>query len=357
MSDSVSFFASTTGIGSLPHPYVDAALDFSFRFDIPFLPQLPVRSPKEYMLYQALEQLPGLVDADNGLVAVNREAWELGKDDLRARTEAAFESGDDNAFAFFEPGRETHAAWQPFLFELSERKKNWAKVQMAGPLTCQWVLRFSDGAPTISNPSISTQVLRLILARSISMVRRVREFSRPIFFLDEPGLFGLSGDNPKHVLALKELALFIRTLKNEGAKVGLHCCSNTRWDLLLSLPLDILSFDASLSLREVLSHRASVEAFIGRGGIFSFGVIPTGDHRVKLYTVSETKLVDVLRDTLCSDLGWSEARSVDFMEGCLYSPACGLALHSVQDAEHISDLTLAAGHYIASLSTVPHTQA
>ena len=50
----------TTAIGSLPHHNADAALEYSFRHGIPFLPQMPVRNPWEYMIPQALEGLPGL---------------------------------------------------------------------------------------------------------------------------------------------------------------------------------------------------------------------------------------------------------------------------------------------------------
>ena len=51
----------TTGIGSLPHHNIDTALEYSFQFGLPFLPQIPIRSPWELMITQALEGLPGLV--------------------------------------------------------------------------------------------------------------------------------------------------------------------------------------------------------------------------------------------------------------------------------------------------------
>jgi hypothetical protein len=44
----------TTGIGSLPHRSVQAAIDASFRLDIPFLPHLPCLDPSEFMIPQAL---------------------------------------------------------------------------------------------------------------------------------------------------------------------------------------------------------------------------------------------------------------------------------------------------------------
>src|SRR4051812_27742352 len=65
----------TTGIGSLPHHNVDAALDFSFRHGIPFLPQIPIRNPWEYMIAQALEGIPGLLAEKDGLVVLDADLW------------------------------------------------------------------------------------------------------------------------------------------------------------------------------------------------------------------------------------------------------------------------------------------
>ena len=51
-----------TGIGSLPHHNVDAALDLIFQYipNIPFWPQLPKRDIREGMVAQFSENLPFL---------------------------------------------------------------------------------------------------------------------------------------------------------------------------------------------------------------------------------------------------------------------------------------------------------
>src|SRR4051794_21067651 len=62
---------TTTGIGSLPHHNVDAALAYSLRFGIPFLPQIPMRNAWEFMIAQALEDLPGLRVDDDGTATLD----------------------------------------------------------------------------------------------------------------------------------------------------------------------------------------------------------------------------------------------------------------------------------------------
>ncbi len=54
-------------IGSLPHKSVDEAINIvrQFYYDIPFCPQLPRLSKKEDMILQYLENMPGIVFAED----------------------------------------------------------------------------------------------------------------------------------------------------------------------------------------------------------------------------------------------------------------------------------------------------
>src|SRR5689334_4029468 len=82
----------TTGIGSLPHHNVDSAIEFAFRFGLPFLPQIPIRHPGEFMLPQALDGLPGMSFDADGFVTVDLIAWESGAHAFGATLDAAFRS-------------------------------------------------------------------------------------------------------------------------------------------------------------------------------------------------------------------------------------------------------------------------
>src|SRR5215210_6594470 len=65
----------TTAIGSLPHHNIDSALAFSFQASIPFLPQIPIRNPWEFMIAQALDGMPGLQVDEDGAVSLNYDIW------------------------------------------------------------------------------------------------------------------------------------------------------------------------------------------------------------------------------------------------------------------------------------------
>lgn len=325
----------TTGIGSLPHHNADAAIEFAFSFGIPFLPQIPIRNASEYMIPQALEGLPGLnVDLESGAASLDLVRWKLEAPDLAQRLDRAFANLQDRtAFEGFEPSAEAASCWKPFLWELGERKLKFAKIQIAGPLTCQWVLQIEDGSKVEAHPELGMQIMRLVLARALAMTRALQKQGvQPLIYVDEPGLYAFQGSNPKHVLALQELRLVLQALSHEGALVGLHCCSDTDWKRVLELPLDVLSLDTHLSLSRLMAQPSDLEAYLRRGGRLSLGVIPTSGESSP-------------REDARTLLGWLETRSplaqtarallTWALGDALLTPACGLALASVPESQSV----------------------
>ena len=319
----------TTGIGSLPHHNIDAALQFAFQAGIPFLPQIPRRNPWEYMIPQALEGFPGLeIDRDTGAGTVDGTLWTSRSHVFREKLEKAFASGN---FKDFEPSTAASSSWQPFLWELAERKTGIAKIQLAGPLTSQWSLRLKDGTGIDRYPDMATEIFRLVLARAMGMSKRLQEIGvQPILYLDEPGLYGLSPTHPKHLLGMQELKLVVLTLKKENVWVGLHCCSNTDWVRVLDLGLDIVSLDTQLSLEHLFSNGRQVAHFIQGGGKLSLGVVPTA--KDSAHSSPREIMVRLIKSlTLLNDA--DVARTI--LHESIYTPACGLALHDPREAETI----------------------
>ena len=335
--------AQTTEIGSLPHHNVDAALAYCFKLGIPFLPQIPIRNPWENMVAQALEGIPGLQVEKDGSVLVNIDIWNSRAASLNAKLQRAFAELPSvlDAFESFEPSPMASSCWQPWIWELQERKIKQAKVQICGPMTAQWALRLNDGTPIDAHLDLTNQVFKLILARSLAMTRKLRSMGvQPILFLDEPGLYGL-GDNPKHVLGMQELRNIVQTLQKEKVLVGIHCCSNTDWNQVLNLEPTYLSIDTELSLENLLSksYEKPVDVFFKKGGRLALGIIPS-THSAVLHSLNQKELYSHI-ETLLKNRWPNDVSLVSqLLESALFTPACGLALHSVDDAETIlSSLT------------------
>ncbi|MBN9687299.1 MULTISPECIES: hypothetical protein [unclassified Corallococcus] len=319
---------ATTGIGSLPHTQVELGLQAALAMDIPFLPQLPVGHPSELMIPAALEGLPGLRFDEDGVCTVDVDVWSAGREAFEKRLEAALASGDLEAF---EPTADACRAWKPFLWEVEHRKLAFAKAQLSGPFTVRSVVRTATGEPVLAVPGLDAALYRLVMVRALAMVRALkRTGTTPLFYLDEPGLYAYVRMNPQHLLAQQELRLLVVALQREGALVGIHCCGNTDWGVLLDAQADLVSLDVRLSLDAMLEETDALKRFLDSGATLSLGVIPTD--LASTYSVEELSdsVEASLKAALPNDIGFSRALST-----VLLTPACGLAMRSVMDAERI----------------------
>lgn len=310
----------TTGIGSLPHADVAQALECSFAAEVPWWPQLLGVDPREGLLAQALEGVPGATPSADGAWAIDLGRWRDGRDAFIRRL-------DDGAG--FEPSPEVARAWRPFLERLERGRPRLAKVQLAGPATVRWFTRTVDGRPL--GAQLDEQLGRLVEARALSLVGAVRQRGvTPVVFLDEPGLVLLSPANPVHALVLEEVRRLIARLQGAGALVGLHCCGNTAWAQVLDLGLDVLSFDARCSLDALTEPTAAWRRFVASGAALCLGVIPTdGAAAWALGELCESVEAS-LRATAPPGTTYEALLARAWL-----SPACGLGLKSGAEAERI----------------------
>jgi hypothetical protein len=316
---------ATTGIGSLPHTQLELALQMAFQVDIPYLPQLPMGSASEFMIPGALDGLPGLRIEGEGLCTIDLDDWKRQGNSFGASIESALGSGELDAFR---PSPQACRAWKPFLWEIGNRKLAFAKAQLAGPATVRWATKTSTGAPVSQVSDLDQQIFRLILAKCLAIAKAVRQASAtPIIYLDEPGLYALDRTQAHHLIALQELKVLALALQREGALVGLHCCGNTDWDLLMDLGIDLLSLDVRLSLDAALESGDALERFLASGASFSLGVIPTNVSA----SFSVAELVDSVDASLTATFG--RRRAGELMLRSVLTPACGLAMRSVVAAE------------------------
>ena len=321
---------STTGIGSLPQTSVEEAINLAFRLDIPYLPQLPNRNPKEFMLAHALDGMPGIICDDQGMVTIDIKEWRKGYLHYSERLHAALQ-GDD--LMTFLPSEESNSALRPFLEQVRARNISRAKIQIAGPLTAQWSLRTTDNlfppAPALS------QVTRTIMAKSLALSKAVQEAgASPVLFFDEPGLYAFSSRQPNHIVLLQELKIIIMALRKREVEVGLHCCSDADWHALMSLKLDILAIDAKLSLPSLLKSSDALLSFSSGGGQLALGVIPT--RQTQETSVSE--LFGHFEERIQTLEKYFRTRASTFekiLGRSILTPACGLAMLQEKRAKDI----------------------
>lgn len=287
-----------TGVGSLPHPHFDSALSHILKYDLPFLPQLPNRSPKETMIYQSLDGIGDLDLENGGTVTIN--------------------SLYDQQLQRITPNQQSYSSLLPFAYEVNEKGITQVKIQFTGPYT---LLKYS------TYEKKNNEFFKTIGQFLIDKIKHtVALFSNTTIFLqiDEPALFLLSGDEEQ--LQVKEFYLELLLLKSEKLKLGFHCCSNIQWNTILKLPIDFISFDVGLSIDSLLKNS---EKLLNIPHLF-LGILPTSPG-IDIQHFDSQEQANNLITRLKSH--YSDVKMKDLLKKVFLTPACGLGQKKVSVTE------------------------
>ncbi len=276
-----------TSIGSLPFVDVDRAIDLIFAScpEAPFWPQLPRRSFFESMYAQSLEGVPAIVmDEDARSVYMDTRKTD--------RIEAFYEdysSGNIEPFALSD-----RAA--PGFYRLLERlgevrhTARIVKTQLAGPFTLGLGIKDQDGKPVLYDAAYFDIIKKALRMRAQWMIRTIRA-SYPekevILFFDEPAMvsFGsafVSVSREDVTSCIDDVAAGL------DATVGVHCCGNTDWPVLLGANIDIINYDACNFMDTLFYFQKELAGFISGGGSIAPGIVPS-DETVEHATADDMK--------------------------------------------------------------------
>jgi methionine synthase II (cobalamin-independent) len=314
--------------GSLPHVDPDAACQAVLgALAIPTWPQLPKRSFLENMYVQFSEGFPGVVVADEQFY-VNRD------DDLDAGLERLYVAylTNDLEYAAISP---RYAAGLHCFLALSLHRVPAVKGQVTGPLSWSLMVVDEKRVPIMEDDVLTEAISKHLRLKASWMERELRKLSpQTIILVDEPYLGSLDSDSMSLSRAQATLLLQEVFAGIEGLK-GIHCCGSPDWSMILDANGDILSLDAYDYPGSLAEHAEAVDAFVKRGGIISWGIVPADDRALegnvdslveRFHTAVETLVVRGLnRD--------------DLLAAALIMPACGLGSLPLATAERVLTLT------------------
>lgn len=321
-----------TGVGSLPHRDLSRAINLITDLlpETPFWPQLPKYNLLENMILQVSPGLPFLkIEETKGEIIFeeNREpARELEK------VYAAYLKGDTSAYSL--PYK--YIAGMEEMIKHLQRKGppslKFFKGQMVGPLTLGMAVKDGEGKNIIHNEIIFDALKKALILRGCWLIQRMQEVSgQVIFFLDEPALagFGSAFFNVEDSLIRESWAEMITAWQGQGALVGIHCCGNTDWTLLLKSKADIINFDAWSFWERFSLYSDHLQDFLERGGILAWGIVPTSEF-------SERETVNSIKAKLekeIEDLTKNGLPKRFLQERSLLTPSCGMGLMEEKKAE------------------------
>ena len=223
-----------SGVGSLPFKEIEEANKYSRKMDLRYVPQLPLMDKWELMIPQTLRGLGGLKIWDDGTVAI------------------------ENGAALNTPfiPSKNYLCWKITTADSPTQ----IKIQITGPGTfCKYV----KGAETNLKC-----VLEAIHHKAKTMIQELNALgSFVIVSFDEPA--GIDSN------ILKQYSKIFALQEDLKCAIGLHCCSDTNWKLVLESPCQFISFDTELSSGSLFANRELLINFFKRGGILAPGIVPT----------------------------------------------------------------------------------
>lgn len=321
-----------TTIGSLPHVATAEACDLVLKYtpELPAWPQLPKRSSLENMYAQFMELFPGAEVAD-GRVVVTLD------DGFHQELERLYADYVEKHSTRYLPSSERASGLRALVTMLQEKqeKPHGIKGQLTGPVSL--ALQVTDQE---LRPLLYDEVAFDAVARYLSLAARAQEqllstvCKDTVIFFDEPylhafgsALFALNREQV--VTALTEAFCGLSGLK------GIHCCGNTDWSVVLSSPLDILSFDAYHFAETVALYPEDVQAFLMNGGILAWGIVPAEEDLLAREDVTS------LMDRLSAGIERLVRKGVErnLLEAqSMITPSCGLGSLSIGAAERALEL-------------------
>lgn len=273
----------TTAMGIMPHKDIDLALELAMSLNIPFWPQLPHVNLYEDMYVQASENFPGItVDMETGKITLDstRFTEELADYSKRMTDPDTFRITDEYSVVY------------PRFLEKPLTGYQAIRGQQIGPVSFGFKVVDETTCPIIYNEEIRT-ILYDFMQRKANIQYHELAGKNPNAFvwLDEPGLgwvfSGLTGYDD--IRARRDYQQFLGGLEGPPA---LHLCANVNLPYLLSLGIEILSFDAYQIELMPRDYSGAVAEFISEGGIISWGIVPVDS--LSLTTETTQTLADRL---------------------------------------------------------------
>jgi hypothetical protein len=279
------------------------------------------------MYVQYSERFPGIVVADERIY-VERNG-ELDPDLEKLYVAYLM---DDLEYATVSP---EYAAGLHRFLDLDWEKPPVVKGQVTGPISWGLMVVDQERKPILYDEVLAEAVAKHLRLKAEWMEQALRGLApQTIVFVDEPymssyGSAFVSLNEGQVITLLEEVFAGIQGLK------GIHCCGNTDWSLVLSTSVDILNVDAYAYAEALSLYPDDVAAFLARGGIIAWGIVPASDQ------VGE-ETVDSLMDRFHQALSLLTAKGLkkdDLLSSALIMPSCGCGSLSIETAERVLALT------------------
>jgi len=269
-----------TGIGSVPFLDIDETCNNILEHfpSMPFWPQFAKRSYLEDMSAQYCEGLP--------LLHVNEKEKTLvipSASNAEEELTTFYEHFLVQDMDYFPISRDHAPGLYTILDLINQDPKRddglYIKGQTVGPVTFAAGILDVNGKPILHNAELLETMVNGLAIKALWQVRELgKTGKRTVIFMDEPYLSGFGSafssiQRHEVIDILRKVIDYLR--ENSDTLIGIHCCGNTDWSMIIETGIDIINFDAFEYMDHFLLYPDDVMGFIRNGGTIAWGIVPT----------------------------------------------------------------------------------
>jgi len=259
-----------TGIGGLPHTDPRKACDevLAIYPEVPSIPTLPARGILESIVFCDSSRLPG------GVVADDRLTVDRSRDLVPEMEQIYLDFVEQNTGPYAQTA--TYASGFLEMLGRALPSPRVLKCQVTGPVTFGMQVVDGDRRPIYYDEQFADILPKMLGLRARwceQAMKTIPGVTRTLVVLNEPYLSALGSS----VIPISRDAVVsgwqdIASLIDDG--LGVHCCSNTDWEFVMSLSPAVISFDAYTGSREFLLYADALAGYLESGGVVAWGIVP-----------------------------------------------------------------------------------
>ena len=308
--------SQATGVGALPHTDPKTACDdvLSVFSGFPYIPTLPDRGQLESIVYNDSEQLPGRIIRDDRLF------YESTADNTAALEKVFLDYLEENIGSY-----PLHDQYASAFIEMMNRDLSGIpvlKYQVTGPVTFGMQVVDAEKRPIYYDSTLADMLAKMLALKARWCETEMLEktgVAETLIVLNEPYLASLGSsvvpvDKDTVISGWNDIASLVK------GGLGIHCCSNTDWEFIIGLNPSVISVDAYATAKEFLLYGDAIAAYLERGGVIAWGIVPADSRIFTNETISSLyERYLAIRGELCKHV-----RPALFDRQAMITPSCGI---------------------------------
>jgi len=326
-----------TTIGSFPYKESDKITEkiFETLLDIPNWAQLPNLNFRESMYIQYSEGMPCIVIDEN-----KRTIYFDTSGDIYEKLDIFYEKYVEKDIDYFGISKEFSSGFYTFENYLNNQdlgRIKFLKGQVTGPVSFGLTVTDENKRSALYNEGLVDSIVKCCAMKAAWQITRLKRFFQNIIiFIDEPYLssFGSAFISISREQVIDYINEVTDTIHEYGGIVGVHCCGNTDWSILMDTRIDIINFDAFEYFQSMVLYPEHLQKFFTNGGVLAWGIVPTSekikDEDTDTILESFENKIEVL-----SKKGFDKD---ELLDRCLITPSCGMGTLQINLSDKVLEI-------------------